>query len=324
MDFKNTINKAFIIIVMFGVLINFAWADEYPSRPIKIIVPYKAGGGVDINARALAPYLEKYLGQTVIVENRTGAGGITGHTLGAKATPDGYTLTMVSPGIVASPWVVKDVQFTPEDYAYIGQVSFVPNFLIVNVDSQWKTLKDLINYAKNNPGKVSTCKISGWPSTNIANAVFREKANINVKVIPGYQGGAEEIAAVLGNHADYSFNNVNEVLPHYEGKTLRVLAAAAQNRSPFLSDVPTFLELGYDVTIGVWRTLAAPSDTPKDILDRVNKALQDALNDDGLKSDFKKVGLTVDYLSPEDTKKFVINQYKLLGEVFNNLGIAIK
>jgi tripartite-type tricarboxylate transporter receptor subunit TctC len=133
-----------------------ARADDYPSRPVTMIVPYGPGGGVSINARALQPYYEKTLGTRVIVENREGAGGITGYTVGAFAKPDGYTITMVSPAITASPWLVPNVRFTPEDYAFIGQVSFVPNMLVVNADSPFQTLKDLVDAMKAEPGEIST------------------------------------------------------------------------------------------------------------------------------------------------------------------------
>ncbi len=135
-----------------------------------IIVPYGAGGGVSINARALAPYLEKTLGTRVLVENREGAGGITGHTAGAMAKPDGYTLTMVSPAICASPWLVPNVRFTPESFAYIGQVSFVPNMLVVSADSKFQTLKDLVDAMRAAPDTISTGMEAGWPSSTVADA----------------------------------------------------------------------------------------------------------------------------------------------------------
>lgn len=297
--------------------------SDYPNRTVRIIVPYGPGGGVDINTRALAPYLQKYLGVNVVVENHSGSGGITGHTLGAFAKPDGYTLTMVSPGIDAAPLLVKGVTFTPYDYEYIGQVTFVPNFLIVSAKSQFQTLDDLVSYAKAHPDEVTTGMDNGWPSSNVANAVFQGAAGIKVREITGYEGGASRLAAILGGHLDYSFHNVNEVLPHYKAGDVRVLAAAALKRSPLMPDVPTFQEQGYDVTVGVWRTLAAPKGTPQAIIDKVNAALQKALADPQLKQDFDKAGLTVDYLSPSDTRDLVLKQYQQWGKLFQQMGIAV-
>ncbi len=301
-----------------------ALAGSYPSRPVTIIVPFGPGGGVDTNTRALAPFLEKYLGQKIIVENRGGGGGISGHTLGAMAKPDGYTLTMVSTGICSGPWIIKNVKFSPKSYAYIGQVSFVPNFLVVNIKSPWKTVKELVAYAKANPDKLTTPHMDGWTSSSIADAVFTHLAGIKVKVVGGFKSGAANLASVLGGHTLYSFNNTNEVLPHYKAGTIRVLAVAAPARSAFLPDIPTFRELGYDDTSGVFRALAAPKGTPKAVLAKLDKALKSAMKDPKLPAAFKKVGLTVDYLGPKDTKAFVMSTYEQLGKLFRKLGIAIK
>jgi tripartite-type tricarboxylate transporter receptor subunit TctC len=200
----SKVNRWNFLVVFFAVLglvclfSSFSQADEYPSRPITIIVPFGAGGGVDVNTRALAPYFEKELGQKVIIENRGGGGGITGHTLGAMAKPDGYTLTMVSTGICSGPWLIKDIRFSPESYEYIGQVSFIPNFLVVNSDKPWKTLKDLVDYAKANPDKLSIPYMDGWTSSDIADAIFTHLAGIKTKVVGGFKSGAADIASVLG------------------------------------------------------------------------------------------------------------------------------
>jgi tripartite-type tricarboxylate transporter receptor subunit TctC len=209
-----------------GVLVasRGAAADDYPSRPVTMIVPYGPGGGVSINARALAPYYEKTLGTRIVVENREGAGGITGYTVGAFTKPDGYTLTMVSPAITASPWLVPNVRFTPEDYAYIGQVSFVPNMLVVNADSAFHTLKDLVEAMKAKPGEISTGLEASWPSSSVCEVLFLARAGCKAKVVPGFKGGAEKIASVLGGHLDFAVNNAQEVMALYQAKRIRVLA----------------------------------------------------------------------------------------------------
>ena len=300
------------------------FAESYPERPVTIIVPFGAGGGVDVNTRALAPHLEKYLGENIIVENRGGGGGISGHTLGAMAKPDGYTLTMVSTGICSGPWIIENLKFSPESYEYIGQVSFVPNFLVVSAKSPFKTLSDLVEYAKANPDKLSIPYMDGWTSSSIADATFTYLADIKTKVVGGFKSGSANMASVLGGHTDYSFNNTNEVLPQYQAGTVKVLAVAAPSRSSFLPDVPTFSELGYDNASGVFRALAAPIGTPKPVLEKLDKALKAAMQDPELPADFEKVGLTMDYLGPEETKDFVMSQYNQLGELFKKIGIAIK
>ncbi|HET6606217.1 MAG TPA: tripartite tricarboxylate transporter substrate binding protein [Rhodopila sp.] len=301
-----------------------AYADDYPSRPVTMIVPYGPGGGVSINARALQPYYEKTLGTRIIVENREGAGGITGYTVGAFAKPDGYTVTMISPAITASPWLVPNVRFTPEDYAYIGQVSFVPNMLVVNADSPFKTLKDLVEAMKAKPGEISTGIEASWPSSSVCGALFLAESGCKAKVVPGFKGGAEKIAAVLGGHLDFSVNNTQEVMPLFQAKRIRVLAMAAPQRSSFFPDVPTFREQGYDLTTGVWRSIAVPKATPQPVQDKLATALRQAMSDPALKQDFEKVELTVDYLDPAATRATIMAEYAEFDKLFTKLGMNVK
>ncbi len=299
-------------------------ADAFPSRPVTIIVPYGPGGGVSINAQALAPHYEKALGVRVLVENREGAGGLIGYTFGAFAKPDGYIVTMVSPAIVASPWLVPNVRFTPEDFAYIGQVSFVPNMLVVNADSPYHTLKDLVDAIKAKPGEISTGIEASWPSPSVCVVLFLKQADAKAKTVPGFKGGAERIATLLGGHLDFSVNNTQEVMPLYQAKKVRVLAMAAPQRSALFPEVPTFREQGYDVTTGVWRSLAVPKATPQPIQDKLAAALKEAMADPALKKDFEKVELTVDYLDPAATRAAVMAEYAEFDKLFTELGMNVK
>lgn len=298
--------------------------DSYPERPVTIVVPYGPGGGVGINTRALAPHLAEALGVEVVVEHRTGAGGVVGHTYGAVADPDGYTLTMVSPGIVAAPLLVDGVEFSPDSYDYIGQVTFVPNLLAVASDAQWESVDELVAYMQEHPGEVSAGATNGWPSSDVALAVFAAQAGVEPLMVTGMSGGAEKLAGVLGGTLDIVMGNINELLPQHEAGTVRILAAAALERSPLLPDVPTFREEGYNVTTGVWRTLAAPAGTPQEILDTVNAALQEALASEALADDFEQAALTIDYLPPDETRELVMEQYDDLSQIFSELGLNVQ
>ena len=314
-----------VLLAATGMLLaRGARAAGYPARPINLIVPYGPGGGVGINARALQPYLEKQLHQTIIVDFKPGAGGIMGFTLGAHARPDGYTLTMVTSSITAAPWLIPHVDYTPEDYSYLGQVTFVPNMLIVNAESPYHTLSDLIAAMKRKPGELATGFESSWPSPDVAQAVFFARAGVKGKVVPGFGGGAERIASLLGNHLDFSFNNLNEALPLYQAKRIRVLAISGATRAPDMPEVPTFREQGLDIAIGVWRTLAGPKGLPDAVVQTVSGALKTALQDPTLKADFAKVGLSTDYLDPVATRELVMREYAALGKLFTELGINIK
>jgi tripartite-type tricarboxylate transporter receptor subunit TctC len=314
-----------VLLAAGGVLLaRGADAAGYPTRPINLIVPYGPGGGVGINARALQPYLEKQLDQTIIVDFKPGAGGIMGFTLGAHARPDGYTLTMVTSSITAAPWLLQHIDYTPEDYSYIGQVTFVPNMIIVNAESPYHTLADLIAAMKRKPGELATGFESSWPSPDVAQVVFFARAGVKGKVVPGYGGGAERIASLLGNHLDFSFNNLNETLPLYQAKRIRVLAISGAARVPDMPEVPTFRELGYDVAIGVWRTLAGPKGLPEPIVQTVTGALKSVLQQPALHADFAKTGLSADYLDPVATRALVMREYEALGKLFTELGINVR
>lgn len=301
-----------------------ARADDFPSRAVTMIVPYGPGGGVSVNARALQPYYEKALGTRIIVENRDGAGGITGYTTGAFARPDGYTITMVTPAITASPWLVPNVRFSPEDYAYIGQVSFVPNMLVVNADSPFKTLKDLVDAMKAKPDEISTGIEASWPSSSVCDALFLAESGCKARVVPGFRGGAEKVAAVLGGHLDFSCQNAQEVMSLYQAKRLLVLAMAAPERSSFFPEVPTFREQGFDITTGVWRSIAVPKTTPQPVQDKLATALKQAMSDPMLKQDFEKVQLTVDYLDPAATRSAIMSEYAEFDKLFTQLGMNVK
>jgi tripartite-type tricarboxylate transporter receptor subunit TctC len=158
----------------------------------------------------------------------------------------------------------------------------------------------------------------------VAQVVFFARADVKGKVVPGFSGGAERIASLLGNHLDFSFNNLNEALPLYQAKRIRVLAISGAARTREMPEVPTFRELGYDVAIGVWRTLAGPKGLPDPIVQTVTGALKTVLGDPALRTDFAKVGLSADYLDPAATRDLVMREYQALGKLFTDLGINIR
>lgn len=292
----------------------------YPTRAITIIVPFGAGGGVDINARAVAPYLEEELDVTVTVENRTGAGGLTGHTMGSTAAPDGYTLTFVSPGIIGAPLTTEGAGHGPTDFEFIGQVTEVPNFVTVRADSEWTTIGELVDYANANPGELVTGR-SGFTSKGIAGELFRHEADIEVEMTEGWEGGAELMAAIIAGDVDYIMTDSNELASRDD---LLPLCASASERSEALPDVPTCSEEGLDrVTQGVWRGLAAPQGTPEEITQVVSDALVAALDSAELQADFQTAGLTIDHLDSAAFLERVEFETGVLTEVFDELGVLV-
>lgn len=297
---------------------------DYPKHPVTIIVPYAAGGGVDQTARALAPILKKNLGQDVVVSDIDGAGGVTGTTKAAQSKPDGYTLFFDSPGIVDAPWTVKGVTFGPKSFEYIGQVTFIPDYLVVAADSPFKTLDQLISYAKAHPGKLKAPFLAGWPSTDVMKVTFEHEAGIKFKTINGFTGGPDELQSVLAGRTDVSFNNTGEIRSDVEAGKVRILATSAPTRSKAFPKIPTFKEQGYNVEVGVWQGLAAPSGTPKPVLNTLSSALEKSVKDPDLRTAFKKIGITVDYLGTAATTKKINKQYKDDGKLFRQLDVAVK
>lgn len=292
---------------------------DYPTRQITIIVPFGAGGGVDINARALAPFLSGQLGVNVVVENRTGAGGITGHTLGATADPDGYTLTFVSPGIIGGPLTTADVLFEPTGFAFIGQVTEVPNFVTVAAGSPWQSAKDLVAEAQTRT--LVTGRQSSFTSKSIALELFMFEAGIKANVTTGWAGGAELLTALITGDVEFSMHDTNELVGRED---VRALCASSATRSPDFPDVPTCAEEGFTrVQQGVWRGLAAPVGTPDEIVQILSDALVAALDTTELKGTFELLALSIDYLDGAGFEARVLAETETLREVFGELGVLV-
>ena len=301
----------------------FAQAS-FPTRPISIVVPFAAGGAADISARLLAQPLQKSWGQTVLIRNLVGSGGIVGERQAATAAPDGYTLFLATNSLVDAPWTVSGVTVKPDDFTYLGQINSTPNYLVVRADSPLKSVADVVAQAKKTPGQLAIGSTASWGSQDIARARFERAAGVKFKVIEGFANGPAMLNGLLAGTLDISFNNVSESLPHIEGGKVRALACTGAVRSPFNPDVKTFRELGFDVVVTVWRALAAPAAVPKPTLAVLASGLEKALTDPALITDFKKAGQTVDYLDPQATEKFVMHEYEQEGNLFKQLGIAVQ
>ena len=299
-----------------------AAAPQYPVRPIEIIVPYAAGGGVDQTARALAPVLQAELKVPVIVADIPGAGGITGTSTAADSVADGYTLFLDSPGIVDAPWIIKGVPFGPQSFKYIGQITYIPNYLVVGTSSPFKNLKQLVAYGHKHPGALKAPFTAGWPSTDVMGAEFAYVAHLKFTTVSGFSGGPAELISAIAGRTSFSYNNTGEVLSDYQAGKVRILATSAPKRSPIFPKVPTFTQQGFPVAVGVWQGLAAPAKTPAYALRVLDKALAEAARSPQLKANFAKIGITVDYMDSVQTTKTIYADYKADGSLFKRLGVA--
>ncbi len=250
-------------------------AAEYPERPITLVVGYPAGGGTDIQSRALVPYLEKALGQPVVVENREGASGLIGATYISQSAPDGYTIGALNFPSMYSP-VVQGIA-TYDENAFIPLANQIggDSALTVHKSSPITSVEEFVELAKASPLVVGVTGV-GHPS-QISALLFETAADVDLNFVP-FNGGGPARIAMLGNHVNIGFMNVNEIFGDHRSGELRVLATSGAERSALIPDVPTFKELGYDVEFSLLAGFGAPAGLPEDVEARLVEAFQTALN----------------------------------------------
>src|SRR3981189_2861391 len=239
----------------------------FPSKPVHIFVPYAAGGGVDILARTLGDVVSRQWGQTVIVENRPGAGGVLASQALVTSLPDGYTLIVVASGHPTNPFLYPKIPYdTFADFTPISLLASSPNILLVRADSPFKTLGDVIAQARAQPGSLSFGHAGTGTSTHLAGELLKNIARIDINAMP-YKGGAPAINDLLGGQIPMSFNNGPESVGQLEAGTLRALAVTTASRAPFLPNVPSIAETvpGYDTE--VWWGLLGPAGMPRDLVE---------------------------------------------------------
>ena len=280
---------------------------EYPEKPIEMIVAFAAGGGTDVAARSIASFMEKHLGNNarIAVVNRPGAGGEIGWTAVAQAKPDGYTIGFMNAPAINALVVEGKAKFKMSDFQPIANLVYDPGVLVVNRDSPYKSLKDVVDAAKATPGAVvvGTSGASG-SSEHIALLNFMRLAE--VKVTPAFFGGTAPVRqAVLGNHVPAATMNLSEALqPAREGQ-IRILGIMSAERSEYFKDAPTFREQGFDVVAGATRGIAAPAGIPADILARLEKAVDLAMKDPVYLEAAQKAEIPLNYLPAAEYKAFL-------------------
>jgi tripartite-type tricarboxylate transporter receptor subunit TctC len=250
-------------------------ADTYPDRPIKIIVPFAAGGTSDILARSIGQKLTQRLGQPVIVDNRAGASGNIGALAEARSPADGYTLMLMDVGNLAiSPSLYNDLHFSvPGDFAPVMMVGFSPHSLIVSRKLPVNTLADLINYGKEHPGKLNFGASSGIGSAaHLAGILLADRAGIDWAYVP-YKGGAQALTDIVSGQIDVTMIGVSATAPQIKAGTVRAVAMSGKTRTPQFPNVPTIAETLPGYLTGTWQGLLAPRGTPPELVDRLNREI---------------------------------------------------
>ncbi len=309
--------KPLALASLFAVfLAGVAAAQNYPTRPIRMIVPFSPGGGTDINARILQDPLSKFLGQTVVVDNRPGAGSIIGTDLAAKATPDGYTILLGTSSLAVNYAVYKKLPYDARrDLSPISQVSDQPNIMVVNPSIPTKNLKEFISLVQSHPGKFTFGTPGTGTATHLATALLISKFNGDMINVP-YKGTGPALTALIGGEISMYLSTFASALPHVVNGRLRALAVTGAQRAGPLPDVPTVSEAGVAGYVHLtWYGMLAPAGTPRAIVDKLNKAIVAVLKSAEISRLYEKQGLNPVPTTPGEFAKKIDEESKKWVEV---------
>jgi tripartite-type tricarboxylate transporter receptor subunit TctC len=300
-----------------------AQAQSYPNRPITIVVPFPPGGVADITARPYAAVLSRLLGQPVVVENKAGAGGAVGHAYAARAKPDGYTLMVALSSILAIP-VADEVNgreptYKMSDFTPIALLSADPTVLMVPSEAKWKTLKDLIDDAKANPGKISYSSSGIYGTTHTAGEMLAQAAGVKFLHVP-YSGGGPAMKAALGNEVMFTIQGPSVAAPHVKGGKFRLLGSWGGKRIPNLPDVPTMKEQGFDAEFYIWAAVFAPHGIPQDVATKLRQASRQVAQDAEFRKVMENVNTPIDYRDGAEFQSFLDQDSARLGQVIRKMG----
>jgi tripartite-type tricarboxylate transporter receptor subunit TctC len=318
-----------LLVRLFLLASLLAWAapasaegPAYPDKPVRVIVGYSPGGAADIIARLLATKMSANLNQSVIVENRPGASGNIGAQVAAHAPADGYTLLFgTSAEMAVNPYVMKNTGFHADtDFTPIVRAFEVPLALVVSSQSRYKSLADLIEYARAHPGTVDFASTGSGTPGHLAGEVLAARTHTKMAHIP-YKGGGAVLVDLMGGRVDFYFAGLNSVAPNIKNGSLRALAISSARRSPLAPDIPTVSELslpGFDITL--WGGLFASRDTPRNVIDTVNRAMNEAYRSPDVKAALNTQLSEVVLNSPAEFSKFVNDERANYAQIVKEIG----
>ena len=300
-----------------------ACAQGYPAKPIKVVIPFVAGGSSDIVGRAIASKFQEYLGQPGVVENRPGANGSIAAEFVAKSDPDGYTILVGSIGVYSiNAALFKELRYHPvRDFAPVTLAVTTPNVLITKPELAPNSMQELVDYAKKNPGRLSYCSSGTGSSDHLTGELWKQGSGVFAVHVP-YRGGAGCQTDIMGNQVDLSFQNLGAVTNYIRSKRMKALAVTATARHPQLPDVPTAAEAGFpDLVVTSWQAVAAPAKTPREIVARLNEASVKALRSPDIAERMRQIGFDVVAGTPEEFGRFMQEEVARWTKVVQRGGI---
>lgn len=297
---------------------------EFPNRPIKIIVPFPAGGTADVLPRIIGQKLNEKWGQAVIVENRTGAGGNIGADAVAKAEPDGYTLLSTPPGpLVINQSLYRSLAFDPTKFVPVTVLAAVPNVLAVRTTLPVNSAREFIEHARKNPGKLNVATQGDGTTSHLTGALFASQADVQFTFVP-YKGTAPAITDLVGGQVDAFFDNIASMASQHKAGKAKILAVTSKKRSALLPDIPTLAESELpNFDVATWFGVVAPAGTPPAIVEKINTAIKEALKMPDVQQKFQDQGAEIVGNSPKEMAKFMDDERARWKKVIESAGVTL-
>jgi tripartite-type tricarboxylate transporter receptor subunit TctC len=296
-----------VLFVLSFMVVMPGWAADFPTKEVQIIIPWAAGGATDLIFRALAATTGKYLGKPVVVVNKPGGGGAVGYTEGMKVAPDGYILTAAVTPMTILPHQVTTA-FTYKNFEPILNVVSDPSMFLIRSDAPWKSLKEFLDYAKQNPDMITVGNSGAGGGVHLVALAFEKAAGVKFNHIP-FSGGGPSVTALLGGHVNAVSVSPPEGIPQIQAGKLKIIALFAEKRLAMFPDVPTVKEQGINFAMGMWRGLAAPKGTPPDVIKKLHDAFKQGMDDPVLKKNAADMAVNLDYLGPEAFGKLIAGDH---------------
>lgn len=299
-----------------------ALAQAYPSKPIRMILPFPPGGPTDITGRTIAQKLTEQLGQPVVPENRPGAAGNLGLEMGAKAPPDGYAITLTAPPVAVSPSLYKKLNYNAlTDFAPVSLVAAIQNIMVVHNSVPAKNIKEFIALARKHPGKLNFSSSGAGSTNHLASEMLKGRFKLDMVHVP-FKGSAPALVALMSGEVDFGTMAVPGAIPIVRAKRVRALAVLSEQRVPALPDVPNMKESGVDeFVVPIWYGILAPAGTPRPIVDRLNSEIHKALNSEDMKKRLADSGVEPLLSTPDEFAAFIRSETQRYAKVVKDAGL---
>lgn len=301
-----------------------ACADTWPAKPIRAVVPFGAGSATDIIPRLVFEQLQTQLGESIVIENRGGAGGTIGAAMVVKSDPDGHTWLVHSSAHTVAPALYSTLPFNPEkDLVPMSMIGSVPNVLIISPEKGIKSIRDFVAYGKANPGKLNFASVGIGSAVHMSAERFRVSAGYEAVHIP-FKGGADALKEVIVGRVDYYFCPIATALPHIKAGRLLALAVSSKTRAAQLPDVPTTLEAGFpDSDYTLWVGILGPVGTPKPVIEKLNDEMKKALAAPALKEKLENLGVQSTPMAPEEFGRLIKDEIRIYGDFVKKAGLKV-